>query len=137
MTLEILEHIRERHLRLGDRRRLYMKRARLGLFGSRIPIGKKDHDTQHDKCNPNQLTHGCRATTSKLIATATLSSATNPNGFPGRIPPLTREQAELFHAQAPDWQLAADAHGIGRELPVSQFRWALTLLPNICELTRV
>ena len=37
------------------------------------------------------------------------------------IPPLTREQAELFHAQAPDWQLAADAHRIGRELPVSQF----------------
>jgi hypothetical protein len=34
---------------------------------------------------------------------------------------LTREQAELFHAQAPDWQLAADAHRIGRELPVSQF----------------
>ena len=55
----------------------------------------------------------------------------------GGIPPLTREQAELFHAQAPDWQLAVDAHGIGRELPVSQFRWALTLLPNICELTRV
>jgi hypothetical protein len=24
----------------------------------------------------------------------------------GGIPPLTREQAELFHAQAPDWQLA-------------------------------
>jgi len=28
----------------------------------------------------------------------------------GGIPPLTREQAELFHAHAPDWQLA-DAHG--------------------------
>jgi hypothetical protein len=39
----------------------------------------------------------------------------------GGIPPLTREQAELFHAQAPDWQLAADAHRIGGELPVSQF----------------
>jgi len=23
----------------------------------------------------------------------------------GGIPPLTREQAEFFHAQAPDWQL--------------------------------
>jgi hypothetical protein len=28
----------------------------------------------------------------------------------GEIPPLTREQAELFHAQAPDWQLAEEAH---------------------------
>jgi 4a-hydroxytetrahydrobiopterin dehydratase len=26
--------------------------------------------------------------------------------YRGGIPPLTREQAELFHAQAPDWQLA-------------------------------
>src|SRR6476619_3204027 len=39
----------------------------------------------------------------------------------GGIPPLTREQAELFHAQAPDWQLVEEAHRIGRELPVSQF----------------
>jgi hypothetical protein len=27
----------------------------------------------------------------------------------GGIPPLTREQAELFHAQAPDWQLLEDS----------------------------
>jgi hypothetical protein len=39
----------------------------------------------------------------------------------GGIAPLTREQAGLFHAQAPDWQLAEEAHRIGRELPVSQF----------------
>jgi hypothetical protein len=32
----------------------------------------------------------------------------------GGIPPLTREQAELFHAQAPDWQLAEEAHRIER-----------------------
>src|SRR5467141_3009840 len=37
----------------------------------------------------------------------------------GGIPPLTREQAELFHAQAPDWQLAAEAQHRA-ELPVSQ-----------------
>ena len=55
----------------------------------------------------------------------------------GGIPPLTREQAELFHAQAPDWQLAADAHRIGRNFRFRNFRGALTLLPNICELTRV
>src|SRR6266851_9486028 len=36
----------------------------------------------------------------------------------GGIPPLTREQAELFHAQAPDWRLAEEARA---ELPVSQF----------------
>ena len=39
----------------------------------------------------------------------------------GGIPPLAREQAELLHAQAPDWQLAEEAHRIGREVPVSQF----------------
>src|SRR5262245_13952902 len=30
----------------------------------------------------------------------------------GEIPPLTREQAEVFHAQAPDWQLVEEAHRI-------------------------
>ena len=53
------------------------------------------------------------------------------------IAPLTREQAELFHAQAPDWQLAEEAHRIERSFRFRNFRWALTLLPNICELTRV
>jgi hypothetical protein len=38
----------------------------------------------------------------------------------GGIPPLTREQAELFHAQAPDWQLSEEAHRFRAELPVSQ-----------------
>ena len=56
----------------------------------------------------------------------------------GGIPPLTREQAELFHAQAPDWQLAegklttsggASGFAISGE--------AHTFLPNIRELTRV
>src|SRR6267143_1893887 len=37
----------------------------------------------------------------------------------GGIPPLMREQAELLHAQAPDWQLAEEAHNRA-ELPVSQ-----------------
>jgi 4a-hydroxytetrahydrobiopterin dehydratase len=55
----------------------------------------------------------------------------------GEIPPLTREQAELFRAQAPDWQLAADANRIERSFRFRNFRWGLTLLPNICELTRV
>ena len=37
------------------------------------------------------------------------------------IPPLTREQAELFHAQAPRWLLPEEAHHIGRSFPISQF----------------
>ena len=32
----------------------------------------------------------------------------------GGIPPLAREQAELFHGQAPDWQLLEEAHHIER-----------------------
>jgi 4a-hydroxytetrahydrobiopterin dehydratase len=55
----------------------------------------------------------------------------------GGIPPLTREQAELFHAQAPDWQLAEEAHHIGRSFWFGNFREPLTFLPNIRELTRV
>jgi 4a-hydroxytetrahydrobiopterin dehydratase len=54
----------------------------------------------------------------------------------GGIPPLTREQAELFHAQAPDWQLAEEAHRIERSFRFSQFPRG-AFLPNIRELTRV
>ena len=57
--------------------------------------------------------------------------------FGGGIPPLTREQAEFFHAQAPDWQLAEEAHCIERSFRFRNFREALTFLPNIRELTRV
>jgi hypothetical protein len=39
----------------------------------------------------------------------------------GGIPPLTREQAELFLAQAPDWQLVEEAHRIERSFRFSQF----------------
>ena len=42
----------------------------------------------------------------------------------GGIPPLTREQAELFHAQAPDWQLAEEAHRIERSFRFRNFRQA-------------
>src|SRR6266566_4667641 len=41
----------------------------------------------------------------------------------GGIPPLTREQAELFLAQAPDWQLVEEAHRIERS-----FRFRTTRL---------
>ena len=40
----------------------------------------------------------------------------------GGIPPLTREQAELFRAQAPDWQLAEEAQRIERSFRFRNFR---------------
>ena len=57
----------------------------------------------------------------------------------GGISPLSREQAKLFHAQAPDWQLAmaGEAHRIERSFRFRNFREPLTFLPNIRELARV
>ena len=52
----------------------------------------------------------------------------------GGIPPLTREQAELFHAQAPDWLLAEEAHRIERSFRFRNFREALTFVQEIGEL---
>src|SRR5215470_9929809 len=52
----------------------------------------------------------------------------------GGIPPLTREQAEFFHAQAPDWQLLEEAHRIERSFRFRNFREALTFVQEIGEL---
>jgi 4a-hydroxytetrahydrobiopterin dehydratase len=52
----------------------------------------------------------------------------------GGIPPLTREQAELFHGQAPDWQLLEEAHRIERSFRFRNFREALTFVQEIGEL---
>src|SRR5215831_3857371 len=52
----------------------------------------------------------------------------------GGIPPLMREQAELFHAQAPDWQLLEEAHRIERSFRFRNFREALTFVQEIGEL---
>src|SRR5258705_7558769 len=52
----------------------------------------------------------------------------------GEIPPLTREQAELFHAPAPDWQLTEEAHRIERSFRFRNFRQALTFVQEIGEL---
>jgi 4a-hydroxytetrahydrobiopterin dehydratase len=49
----------------------------------------------------------------------------------GGVPPLTREQAENFHAQAPDWQLPEDAHHIERSFRFRNFREALTFVQEI------
>ena len=52
----------------------------------------------------------------------------------GGIPPLTREQAELFHGQAPDWQILEEAHRIERNFRFHNFREALTFVQEIGEL---
>jgi len=52
----------------------------------------------------------------------------------GGVAPLTREQAELFLAQAPDWQLAEEAHHIERSLRFPNFRDALTFVQEVGEL---
>jgi 4a-hydroxytetrahydrobiopterin dehydratase len=49
----------------------------------------------------------------------------------GGIPPLTREQAEVFHAEAPDWQLAEEAHRIERSFRFRNFREALTFVRRL------
>ncbi len=46
----------------------------------------------------------------------------------GGIPQLTREEAELFHAQAPDWQLLEEAHRIERSFRFGNFWEALTFV---------
>src|SRR4030095_14502333 len=52
----------------------------------------------------------------------------------GGVPPLTREQAEIFHAQAPDWQLPEEAHHIERSFRFRNFREGLTFVQEIGEL---
>jgi 4a-hydroxytetrahydrobiopterin dehydratase len=52
----------------------------------------------------------------------------------GGIPPLTPEQAQLFHAQAPEWQLLEEAHRIERSFRFGNFREALTFVQEVGEL---
>jgi 4a-hydroxytetrahydrobiopterin dehydratase len=52
----------------------------------------------------------------------------------GGIPPLTGEQAELFHAQAPAWQLQDEAQRIERSFRFHNFREALSFVQEIGEL---
>src|SRR5260370_27571061 len=44
----------------------------------------------------------------------------------GGIPTLTREQAELFQPQTPDWQLTNEAHRFERIYRFHKFREAMT-----------
>jgi 4a-hydroxytetrahydrobiopterin dehydratase len=52
----------------------------------------------------------------------------------GGVPPLMREQAEIFHALVPDWQLPEDAKRIERSFRFRNFREALTFVQEIGEL---
>ena len=52
----------------------------------------------------------------------------------GGVPPLTREEAERLHAQAPDWQLLDDAARIERTFRLRNFREALTFVQQVGEL---
>lgn len=52
----------------------------------------------------------------------------------GGIPPLTREEAERFHAQAPDWKLLDDATRIERTFTFGNFREALSFVQRVGEL---
>ena len=52
----------------------------------------------------------------------------------GGIPPLTRDEAQRLQAQAPNWELADDAHRIDRTFRFRNFRELLTFVQEIGEL---
>ena len=86
-------------------------------------LARGDHNITFTVCQPRcgrRLTRGASNVT-EALASKTCTPCR------GGIPPLTREQAELFHAQAPDWQLrrkltaSSGASGFaisGRRLPL-------------------
>ena len=52
----------------------------------------------------------------------------------GGIPPLTREEAERFRSQAPQWTLQDDATRIERTFTFANFREALDFVRRVGEL---
>ena len=52
----------------------------------------------------------------------------------GGVPPLTREEAQRFQEQAPDWELGEDALRIQRTFQFSNFRGALAFVQEVGEL---
>ena len=52
----------------------------------------------------------------------------------GGIPPLTRDEAQRFQAQAPNWELADDAHRIQRTFRFRNFRESLAFVQEVGEL---
>src|SRR5437868_769489 len=54
----------------------------------------------------------------------------------GGVPPLARDEALRFQAQAPDWGLRDDAHRIERTLRFPNFREALAFVKGSASLPR-
>ena len=52
----------------------------------------------------------------------------------GGMPPLTREEAENFRSQTPDWRLEDDARRIERRFRFGDFREALAFVMEVGEL---
>ena len=52
----------------------------------------------------------------------------------GGIPPLARDEAQRFQAQAPNWELGDNAHRIQRTFRFRNFREALAFVQEIGEL---
>jgi len=55
----------------------------------------------------------------------------------GGVPPLARDEAVRYQAQAPDWELCDDAHRIERTFRFRNFREALMFVQQIGELAEV
>lgn len=49
----------------------------------------------------------------------------------GGVPPLTREEAEHFQTEAPDWRLDQDARQIARSFRFADFRAALAFVETV------
>ena len=52
----------------------------------------------------------------------------------GGIPPLTRDEAQRFQAQAPNWELGDNVHRIQRTFRFRNFREALAFVQEVGEL---
>jgi 4a-hydroxytetrahydrobiopterin dehydratase len=52
----------------------------------------------------------------------------------GGIPPLSRDEAQSFQAQAPEWELNDEAHCIERAFRFRNFREALAFVQEVGEL---
>ena len=52
----------------------------------------------------------------------------------GGVLPITREEAERFHVQAPEWELCNDAHRIERKFRFHNFRGALAFVQKIGDI---
>jgi 4a-hydroxytetrahydrobiopterin dehydratase len=52
----------------------------------------------------------------------------------GGVPPLTRDEAQRFQAQAPNWELDDNAHRIARTFRFRNFREALAFVQEVGEL---